>query len=82
MSTSPRIDSVLGRLAEQGRELSERSCPQALVDEARRIEIELTAAKERIQRLENAGGAALDHAADSNWLRAVAVWEAAKESKP
>lgn len=32
MSTSPRIDAVLGRLSEQGRELSERSCPQALVD--------------------------------------------------
>lgn len=54
MSTSPRIDALLGHLAEQGRELSERSCPQALVDEARRIEVELGQANARIQRLEEA----------------------------
>lgn len=84
MSTSPRIDALLGHLAEQGRELCERSCPQALVDEARRIELELTAAKDRIKRLEAAGDEL------NLLLKAVGIplgperirWLQAKEAKP
>lgn len=79
MSTSPRIDAVLGRLAEQGRELSETSCPQALVDEARRIENELTAAMERIKRLEDAGNELEAFCSAEGALR---KWRKSKEYKP
>lgn len=78
MSTSPRIDALLGHLAEQGRELCESSCPQALVDEARRIEVELGDANARIKRLEEAG----DTLSWYSTSKAREEWVKAKESKP
>lgn len=96
MSNTPRVNAVLQLILESRGELSEYNCPEALVIEARKLEIERDALQARVKRLEEAGDRIKKLATGYiNLLKAfqhteshkeavadVYNWKQAKESKP